>query len=204
MFKLLVVEDHALVREGLLLTLRGLARGAKPLGVSDSTAALAELESNPDIDLVLLDLMLPGLNGMAFLGVLRQRFPAIPVVVLSALDDVDTVRRAMRYGASGFVSKASSSESLLDALRKVLAGDIYLPQVYAEVSAKSVRRLHLTPSQRRVLVLLSEGKSNREMAELLDVTEGTIKVHLVAVFKALNVGSRSQALLAIKRRRIRF
>ena len=206
LFKLLVVDDHELVREGLLQTLRGLTTKAEPLGVGNAESALKLLEADPDFDLIVLDLMLPGINGMAFLGVLRKRFPSIPVVVLSALDDMETVQRAMRHGASGYVPKSSSSESLLNALRHVLAGEVYLPENYVEAFAKpgSAVNTQLTPSQMRVLDLLTAGHSNRQMAELLNITVGTVKLHLVTIFKALNVNSRSQALLAVKKRRIKF
>lgn len=124
MLKLLVVEDHGLVREGLLQTIRGLEVGTLVLGAAEAAEALEIMERNGDVDLVVLDLMLPNLNGMAFLSVLRKRHPDVPVVILSALDDAETVRRAMTRGASGFVPKSSSSESLLTALRRVLAGEV--------------------------------------------------------------------------------
>jgi len=205
-FKFLVIEDHALVREGLLQTLRSLAREAHPLGASDSETALAQLDSHSDIELILLDLMLPGLNGMSLLGVLRKRYPLIPVVVLSALEDPETVRKALRHGASGFVGKSSSSETLLDALRKVLAGEVYVPERYATLEEKPVRepKIYLTPTQTRVLDLLTEGHSNREIAELLGVTVGTVKMHFVSIYKILNVNSRAQALIAVKKRKIRL
>jgi len=206
LFKLLVVEDHALVREGLLQTLRGLTADAELLGVVDAEGALKLLEADPDFDLMVLDLMLPGMNGMAFLGVLRKRFPSTPVVVLSALDDMETVQRAMRHGASGYVPKSSSSECLLDALRQVLAGEVYLPDKYVEAFARPRPTIEtrLRPSQMRVLDLLTAGHSNRQIAELLNITVGTVKLHLVTIFKVLNVSSRSQALLAVKKRRIVF
>jgi DNA-binding NarL/FixJ family response regulator len=206
LLKLLVVEDHALVREGLLQTLRGLAKDAHPLGACDSEAALDVLEKNPDIELLVLDLMLPGLNGTSFLGVLRKRFPALPVVVLSALEDGETVRKAMRQGASGFVGKSSSSETLLAALQKVLAGDIYLPEKYrtTEDQPAKISRIHLTPTQKRVLDLLTEGYSNREIAELLGITTGTVKLHFVSIYKVLGVNSRAQAMIAVKKQKIRL
>lgn len=206
MFKFLVIEDHALVREGLLQTVRGLARAAHPLGASDSETALAQLESHSDIELILLDLMLPGLNGMSLLGVLRKRYPLIPVVVLSALEDPETVRKALRHGASGFVGKSSSSETLRDALKTVLAGEVYVPERYATLEENPVResRIYLTPTQTRVLDLLTEGHSNREIAELLGVTVGTVKMHFVSIYKILNVNSRAQALIAVKKRKIRL
>ena len=208
MLKLLVVEDHALVREGLLQTLRKLERGVVCNGVRDAEEALALLESaGDDYDLCLLDLMLPGLNGMGCLGVLRKRYPAMPVVIISALDDRNTVERAMRAGASGFVSKSSPGEVLLTALRQVLAGEIYVPiSLQDEMPAQRKRRgavsvaeqYDLSAAQMRVLEPLIQGKTNRQISELLGLTEGTVKVHVSAILKALNVTNRSQALLLVK------
>ncbi|MDI6749962.1 MAG: response regulator transcription factor [Rhodocyclaceae bacterium] len=204
--RILVIEDHALVREGLLLALKALEESpdASPLeilGARDADEATRLIEQNDDFDLCLLDLMLPGTGGLAFLGVLRKRYPHIPVVVLSALDDADTVAKVMKGGAAGFVSKASPTDVLLGALREVLAGEIWLPPEYRGVSGKRKRartvaeRYGLTKSQACVLDLLAEGKTNREIAELLGVTEGTVKIHVSAIFKALGVSNRSQALL---------
>jgi len=202
--RILVIEDHALVREGLVLALRTLGDDGQPatvLGAKDADDATRILDENDEFDLIVLDLMLPGTGGMAFLGVLRKRHPHIPVVVLSALDDGDTVMKAMRQGAAGFVSKASPTDTLLGALREVLAGEIWLPPEYRESSRRRRRsktvaeRFGLTKSQARVLELLAEGKTNREIGELLDITEGTVKIHVSAIFKALGVSNRSQALL---------
>ena len=202
--RILVIEDHALVREGLVLALRTLGDDGQPatvLGAKDADDATRILDDNDEFDLIVLDLMLPGTGGMAFLGVLRKRHPHIPVVVLSALDDGDTVMKAMRQGAAGFVSKASPTDTLLGALREVLAGEIWLPPEYRESSRRRRRsktvaeRFGLTKSQARVLELLAEGKTNREIGELLDITEGTVKIHVSAIFKALGVSNRSQALL---------
>jgi DNA-binding NarL/FixJ family response regulator len=206
--KILVVEDHALVREGLLQTLRGLEEGVEAIGAQDADEALRKLEADEDIDLILLDLMLPGTHGMGLLGALRKRFPAIPVVILSALDDADTVARAMRQGAAGFVPKSSSSQILIDGLRQVLDGEIYLPEKMRDRPSRRTRsgvdRFELTPGQRRVLELLTQGKTNRQIADLLGLTEGTVKIHVSAIFKALNVTNRAQALLAASRQRIRI
>lgn len=206
MFKLLVIEDHALVREGLLQTLRAIVQDAKALGASDSETAIAQLTSHPDIELIVLDLMLPGLNGMSLLGVLRKRYPSIPVVVLSALEDPETVRKALRQGASGFVGKSSSSKTLINALHKVLEGEVYVPKKYATLEEEPVResRVYLTSTQTRVLDLLTEGYSNREIAGLLGVTVGTVKMHFSSIYKVLNVSSRTQALIAVKKLKIRL
>lgn len=201
--KILVVDDHALVREGLMQTLHQLEGGAVCVGARDADAALQELQ-NQDYDLVLLDLMLPGINGMAFLGVLKKRYPSLPVVILSALDDADTVARAMRSGAAGFVPKYSSSEELLNALRQVLAGAIFLPQGLQETHGGGrslAERYGITAGQMRVLELLGQGKTNREIADLLGLTEGTVKIHVSAIFKALKVSNRGQALLVVNKKK---
>ena len=202
MLKILVVDDHALVREGLMQTLHQLEGEVACVGAQDADAAMQELQGD-DYDLVLLDLMLPGINGMAFLGVLRKRFPSLPVVILSALDDPDTVARAMRQGASGFVPKYSSSEDLLDALRQVLSGVVFLPQQLQEShSGRSLaERYGITAGQMRVLELLGQGKTNREIADLLGLTEGTVKIHVSAIFKALKVSNRGQALLVVNKKK---
>lgn len=202
--RILVIEDHAMVREGLLLALKALATNGnrvEVVGAQNAESANALLADNDGFDLLLLDLMLPGTGGMAYLGVLRKRHPHIPVVILSALDDADTVRKAVQQGAAGYVPKSSPTDVLLDALREVLAGEVWLPSEYRDGLGKRRRmrtpaeRYGLTKSQSRVLELLAEGKTNREIAELLEVTEGTVKIHVSAIFKALNVSNRSQALL---------
>lgn len=216
MAKLLVVEDHALVREGLVQTLSQLDADSTVVETKDAESALRVLEADDEFDLVLLDLMLPGISGMAFLAVLRRRFPAVPVVILSALDDTETISRAMRQGASGFVTKTSSSDVLLEALRQVLDGGVYVPpKAIAKGvgkrgagegtrSARSlVDRFGLTTGQMRVLELLMQGKSNREIGELLGLTEGTVKIHVSKIFKALNVSSRAQAMVALSRYRVK-
>ena len=210
MLKLLVVEDHALVREGLLATLKNLVAETRTFGVADANAAIGVLETE-DIDMMILDLMLPGTKGQTFLPLVRRRFPTVPVVVLSALDDADTVSRVMKAGASGCVSKSGSSTELLDALRAVLSGDIYLPAKLQELVNRSdvaqgdgkalVQRFGLTQAQARVLELLAEGRSNRQIGELLGLTEGTVKIHASAIIKAMGVSNRSEAALMVTRRR---
>ena len=206
----LVVEDHTLVREGLLAALTSVAEGARIIGASDASAATAVLEQT-DIDLMLLDLMLPGTKGQTFLPLVRRRFPTVPVLILSALDDVDTVARAMKGGAAGFVSKASSGTELIEAIHAVLAGDIYLPAALCAAMNRSdssqiagkplAQRFGLTPAQARVLDVLSEGNSNRQIAELLGLTEGTVNIHVSAILRALGAGNRSEAALIASRKR---
>ena len=178
MTRILIVEDHALVREAMSQTLARLEPGLECVEAACSEQAIAMLEQHDDWDLAVVDLMLPDLNGISLLGIMAKRFPDVPAVVVSAFDDQASVRRAMRAGASGFVSKARSGGSLAE-------------------------RFGLTAAQCRVAELLGQGKTNREIAELLGLSEGTIKVHMSAIFRAMNVRNRAQALVLISRRNSR-
>lgn len=216
MLKLLVVEDHALVREGLVGLLSQIEEGVSVFDSADFESALGVLDSEGDFDLVLLDLALPGIDGFAGLDILRRRYPAMPVAVVSAFDDMPTVTRVINLGASGFIPKALNGECLLQAVREVLAGNIFRPsgQAMARMddavpvppSSVSVRPedIGLTDRQAQVLCLMVRGLSNRDIAEQLDLSEGTVKIHATAVFKALGVNSRTQALVTAARYRIDF
>jgi len=204
--KILIVEDHALVREAMAQTLARLDAGTECVEARDADEALRCLEHSHDWDLAVVDLMLPGLNGFSLLGVLAKRFPDVPAVVVSALDDAASVRRAMKAGASGFVSKSSSGDELLQAVRIVLDGGVSTPDVASGERGSRARqpldeRFGLTNGQMRVTELLAQGKTNREIADLLGLSEGTVKVHMSAIFRALNVKNRAQALLVISGRR---
>ncbi len=216
MLKLLVVEDHALVREGLVRLLGQVDEEATVTGKADFESALALLDAEEDFDLILLDLALPGIDGFAGLDILRKRFPSIPVAVVSAFDDVPTVTRVMNLGASGFIPKAFSGEALLSAVREVLDGSIFRPGVssgarldsFTPVPSSNVCvqpvEIGLTDRQSQVLALMVRGLSNRDIAEQLELSEGTVKIHATAVFKTLGVSSRTQALVAVARYGIDF
>jgi len=215
MLKLLVIEDHALVREGLVQTLLQLGEEVDVHEASDCEGGCAVLGNGEDFDLVLLDLALPGVDGLTCLGLFRQRYPALPVVIVSAYDDANTVSRALKAGAAGFVPKAYSGERLLDALRKVLDGAIYVPEqtlptaggvglAMPAVKGVDPTDIGLTGRQADVLGLVVKGRSNREIAELLGLSEGTVKIHITAIFKALGVSSRTQALVVVARKGIRL
>lgn len=220
MLKLLVIEDHALVREGMVQTLRHLephrpASEIRILEAGNCDDGCAILLQEDDFDLVLLDLALPGMDGLSCLGLIRQRFPAVPVVIVSAYDDAPTVKRALKAGASGFIPKTYPGERMLAALRQVLAGQVYEPENLLPTSPISeppspaatesaADDFGLTERQAEVLALMNSGKSNREIAALLGVSEGTVKIHVTAVLKALGVSSRTQAMVAVARHRIKL
>lgn len=208
--KLLVVDDHPLLREAVQGVVTRLEPGAVVLAVGDSERGFAIADAEPDLDLVLLDLNLPGLAGIPALKAWRRRYPEVPVVVLSSANDRPTVLAAIAAGAAGFIPKSSSNEVLLNALRLVLAGGKYLPpEALAPVAgsgarapraatarALSLETLGLTDRQAQVLKLLAAGKSNKLICRELDLAERTVKAHISAVFRALGVTTRTQAALA--------
>ena len=218
MLKLLVVEDHALVREGLARLLAQLEDDVSVAERADFESALNLLDNEQDFDLVLLDLALPGIDGFAGLDILRKRYPAIPVAVVSAFDDVPTVTRVMNHGASGFIPKAYTGEALLNAVREVLAGNLVRPDGPTQAAKLDDEQplpppkkggvkpaeIGLTDRQAQVLALMVRGHSNRDIAQQLDLSEGTVKIHATAVFKALGVASRTQALVAVARYGVDF
>lgn len=215
MHKLLVIEDHTLVREGLVNLLAQVEDGVVVADRPDFESALALLDDEDEVDLILLDLALPGIDGFAGLDILRRRYPAIPVAVVSAFDDLPTVTRVMNLGASGFIPKSFSGVRVLAAVRQVLAGEIFRPQgagkgghldgavALAPAGGGGTgidpAEFGLTERQAQVLALLARGLSNREIAAQLDLAEGTVKIHMRAILKALGVASRTQALVAVKR-----
>jgi DNA-binding NarL/FixJ family response regulator len=218
MLKLLVVEDHALVREGLVRLLSQIEEDVQVFDSPDFESALSKLDNEGEFDLLLLDLALPGIDGFAGLDILRRRYPSMPVAVVSAYDDTPTVTRVMNLGASGFIPKAFSGEALLSAVGEVLAGNIFrpngntqqgsqmddltpLPPYQVNVQPEDVG---LTNRQSQVLALMVRGLSNRDIADQLDLSEGTVKIHVTAIFKALGVNSRTLALVVVARYGIDF
>lgn len=208
MLKLLVVEDHALVREGMVRLLGQLEDEVTIVEAADGDAALAALDKEEDFDLVLMDLAMPNMDGFSALDIVRRRYPAIPVAVISAYDDLPTITRVINNGASGFIPKAYSGEAMLAALRDILDGQIFRPSGTSQAKLDSVQtrpsvsgtvkpsEIGLTDRQAQVLALMIRGLSNREIAKQLDLSEGTVKIHATAIFKSLGVSSRAEAMVA--------
>jgi len=205
---ILIADDHPLFRAALrgALTQPGTAPGAPPEFVeADSVAALLEaVERLPQADLLLLDLDMPGAHGFGALAHLRGMRPELPVVVVSASDDAQTVANALAFGAQGFISKSSDARAIAAGVAAVLAGDVvtppgYAPRTDAEPDARDLeaasRIAELTPQQFRVLGMLLSGLLNKQIAFELDVAEATVKAHVTAILRKLGVANRTQAVL---------
>ncbi len=214
--RLLVVDDHALFRYGLAHVLRRLDDEVAIYEAGSCEEALTLIASHDDFDLVLLDLALPGMGGFAGLNSLRERFPRLPIVVLSGSEDAGDMERALRVGALGYIPKSSSSQVMLSALRLVFAGGIYLPPSLlqpSEGTAGLARKcdaldspgsaaggnVDLTARQREVLALLADGKPNKLIARALHISEGTVKTHVATIFQVLKVNNRTEAVRAAQR-----
>ncbi len=206
--KLLIVDDHAILREGLVALLRQFEQGADVLQASDTTEGLRLAEAHPDLDAVFLDLNMPNQGGMEVIPVFAQRCPKLPVIVLSSSEDPGDVRLALKAGAFGYVPKSASPRNILSALRLVLSGEIYVPPlmldlepVAADGSARVAREAgeRLTERQAEVLRQLCHGLSNKEISRVLELSEKTTKSHITAIFKALGVVNRTQAAAAARR-----
>ena len=207
--KVLIVDDHALIRDALSRVLANLAPDMTVLEATDPRLALEMIERQPDLDLVLLDLSLPGIHGLSVLQTLREKYPAISVVVISATSDRDNVKRALDHGALGFIPKSSSNEVLQSALRLVLAGGIYVPPeilgrsgvdepVTPPIAAgQTPAEIGLTERQAQILPLIMKGKPNKLICRELDIAESTVKNQITAILKVLNVTSRTQAVIAV-------
>jgi DNA-binding NarL/FixJ family response regulator len=202
-YRLVIADDHPLFRGALREAVSGLYPhiDIAEAGSFDDVAAL--LERSSDVDLVLLDLTMPGVRGFSGLMYLRAQFPSVPVVVVSANDEPTVIRRCMDFGASGFIPKTLGVETMRKAVASVLDGGLWTPPdvdlsaaTDADTSALLSRLQTLTPQQVRVLMMLSEGLLNKQIAYELSVSEATVKAHVSAILQKLGVESRTQAVIA--------
>jgi two-component system, NarL family, nitrate/nitrite response regulator NarL len=201
--KLLIVDDHPVVRDGLAALLRQLAPEVTVLMAEDGSRGLGVVDAHPDLDLVVLDLAMPGSDGFAVLDEFGRLQPQLPVVVLSSSEDPRDVRRALAFGALGYIPKSAPPRTILAAVQFVLAGNVYVPTLLAQNPASARdeagndsagrHAVSLTSRQIDVLRLLRQGRSNKEIGRTLGLSEKTVKVHVTALLKALNVANRIQA-----------
>jgi DNA-binding NarL/FixJ family response regulator len=211
--KILVVDDHPLIRSALGQILTDIGEAVELLTCADCASAMATAEATPDLDLILLDLTLPDRSGLEAVRDIRQCCPTVPTVVLSATEDRDVVRAALEAGAMGFIPKTSSNQVMLSALQLVLSGGMYVPP-QALVPEKEPARggtapprpdgcrpadIGLTERQADVLALMVQGKPNKLICRELNLAEGTVKIHVTAVLKALDVRNRTQAVIKANR-----
>lgn len=208
--KILIADDHSLIRSGLRNELAGLAPTTTFVEAWDADSLRAALDVHRDADLALVDLGMPGMDGVRSIERLRSDYPALPLVVVSASDDAERVRGVLRAGASGFIPKSSMVQLVLPALRLVLAGGQYVPQQLLDAADRDTRPLPprasgsaaagserlavLSPRQREVFDLLARGLSNKRIARELDISEGTVKSHVATIFDLLNVHNRVAAV----------
>ncbi len=198
--KILIVDDHPLIQEALAQVLQNLDRQIEIFASHDREQTIEQIAGHDRFDLVLLDLDVPGVTGFSLLRELRELYPEIPIVVLSGKQDRDTVLGAIDLGAMGFIPKTSNSKVLLSALQVVLSGSVYLPAEIIAGSAPVQTKADpsgLTPRQLDVLALLVQGMPNKLICRELNLSEGTVKVHISAILKTLNVANRTQVVIAL-------
>ena len=203
-YTIIIADDHPLFRAALQAALQHSLDNPE-IHEAESIASLQSvLENVPNPDLILLDLHMPGAHGLSGLVFLRGQCPDVPVVIVSASEDTQVIRRAMKHGAKGFIPKSANMESLTLAIGHILAGSTWLPDAMAELAGSTEpvdieqKIATLTPQQFRVLGMISEGLLNKQIAYDLHVSEATIKAHVTAIFKKLGVRNRTQAVIALK------
>ncbi len=204
-----LADDHNVVREGIRLFLERLDTGVAVLEAANFAEALEQAEAAPELDLIILDLVMPGMNGLAGLKIMRSRFPDVPVVVLSGSNQRSDALNAIKAGAAGYIPKSIGGEALLNAVRLIRSGETYVPSLVVEdagveqeeAGSGEQRPLsdnnpikRITRRERQVLGELVEGCSNKEIARRLFIEEITVKVHLSGVYRKLNVSNRTQAV----------
>ncbi|HCO55294.1 MAG TPA: DNA-binding response regulator [Pelagibacterium sp.] len=199
--RIIIVDDHPLFRAALRQTLEGRDSDTVFEEAGDIEGLSAALEANRDFDLVLLDLNMPGVRGFSGLLLLRAQFPEVPVMIVSAVEDTSVIRRCFDLGASGFLSKSESAARIRESIDTILAGGLWVPEGVSldgqdEQTEVLARLATLTPQQIRVLMMLSDGLMNKQIAYELSISEATVKAHVSAILQKLSVDSRTQAVIA--------
>jgi DNA-binding NarL/FixJ family response regulator len=200
--RIVVADDHPLFRDALGLAVVEALPAAEVVEAGSLEGVEAALAAAPDTDLVMLDLNMPGMHGFSGLVFLRAQFPSTPVAVISANEEAAVVRRAIEFGAAGYITKSAAPEEIRAALLAMLGGEMWLPpgielggEAAGADAALAAQLARLTPQQVRVLMMLTEGLPNKQIAHALGVSEGTVKAHVSAILQKLQVDSRTQAVI---------
>ena len=209
--KIIIADDHPLFREALKLALAQALPGATAFEVDTVDTLLAALNEHPDVDLLLLDLGMPGAHGFSALVQARAHYPSVPVVVISGREDTGLAQRTLTHGAAAFIAKSASLPTIIDALQTILQGGVWSPLEPRSMAgargnsvppdeADAARRVaSLTPQQFRVMSMLCSGQSNKRIALQLAVSEATVKAHMTAILEKMGAENRTQAVLVAQR-----
>ncbi|MCA0422450.1 MAG: response regulator transcription factor [Proteobacteria bacterium] len=199
----IIADDHPLFRGAMRLAIDGMFKMPRVIEAASVDETIGALQGAESIDLVLLDLKMPGMSGFSGLSYIRAQFPSVPVIVVSGAGEHATIRRCLDFGAAGFIPKTTDVDTMRAAIKTVLNGGTWTPPDFDQSrpadkeTADLVRRLaSLTPQQMRVLMMLSEGLLNKQIAYELSVSEATVKAHVSAILTKLGVESRTQAVIA--------
>ena len=202
--KWLLIDDHALFREGLVLILKTALEGVDLIQAGSLAQGMAALRAHAGIDLILLDLGLPDAAGLLSVHDLREKWPDLPLVIVSGDDGPALVNSCVAAGAMGFISKTSDSRTMIAALRGVMAGEVVLPATVDGLQARRTDAVSgLTPRQREVLARLVQGKTNKAIGAELGINEHTVKSHVAVVLQTLGVANRTEAVFAVRHLRLR-
>ncbi|KJZ37790.1 response regulator transcription factor [Pseudomonas fluorescens] len=208
MYKILIADDHPLFREAIHNVISDGFPGSEVMETADLDSALVLTQEHDDLDLILLDLNMPGMHGLNGLINLRNEAPTIPVVIVSAEQDKQVVLQAITYGAVGFITKSSPRVQMTEAIQQILNGNVYLPPDIIRTQKCGTRRMNDTPNfppellqaltRKQLLVLerMTKGESNKQIAYTLEIAETTVKAHVSAILRKLNVHNRVQAILS--------
>ena len=203
----IVADDHPLFREALIHAVHNCVAGADIVEAENLATLYDAVEANPGADLLFLDLNMPGVSGFSALAYMRSNHASLPTVIVSAMDDPSVILRAIQHGASGFIPKSSPIRTIETAINCILQGEVWLPddidlrdgRLDSEEARIATAMSALTPHQFRVLMMLGEGLLNKQIAYQLGVSEATIKAHVTAILRKMQVTNRTQAVLAVQR-----
>ena len=202
MYHFHVADDHPLFRDAILKVIKQHYPDSVVIESTDLSSTISDLDQNNETDLLLLDLHMPGSQDLFGLIMVREKFPSIPVAIISADDELDTINRAMGHGACGYIPKSCPPQMIHSAISAILEGEQWVPEVIrdsltpidSEEKDLATKIATLTPQQYRVIYFLREGWLNKQIAYELGVTEATVKAHLTAIFRKLEISNRTQAV----------